>query len=291
MKYDFTITGYTGLTGLLGSPVSHSLSPLMHNEAFRLLGLDYVYLCFDVGEDTLETAVKGLKACGIRGFNLTMPDKNRMAELADGLSPAAQMIGAVNTVVNEGGKLMGHNTDGIGFMRSAREAGFEPEGQTMTILGAGGAATAICAQAALDGIQTLNIFARPSSRFHQRTLQLVDAVNRITGCRAALYDLADTEALKSSLLNSTLLVNATSVGMAPDTGHSVLEDTSLFHPGLTVADIIYNPRETKFLSLAKAAGCRTFNGLHMLLYQGAEAFRLWTGRQMPVESIKEKYYI
>ena len=126
MKYDFTITGYTGLTGLLGSPVSHSLSPLRHNEAFRLLGLDYVYLCFDVGEDTLEAAVKGLKACGIRGFNLTMPDKNRMAELADGLSPAAQMIGAVNTVVNEGGKLMGHNTDGIGFMRSAREAGFEP---------------------------------------------------------------------------------------------------------------------------------------------------------------------
>ena len=122
-----------------------------------------------MGEDTLEAAVKGLKACGIRGFNLTMPDKNRMAELADGLSPAAQMIGAVNTVVNEGGKLMGHNTDGIGFMRSAREAGFEPEGQTMTILGAGGAATAICAQAALDGIQTLNIFARPSSRFHQRT--------------------------------------------------------------------------------------------------------------------------
>ena len=152
MNYDFTITGHTGFTGLLGNPVTHSLSPLMHNEAFRILDLDYVYLCFNVGEDTLETAVKGLIACGIRGFNLTMPDKNRMAELADELSLAAQMIGAVNTVVNESGKLMGHNTDGLGFMHSMREVGFDPKGQTMTIFGAGGAASAICVQAALDGI-------------------------------------------------------------------------------------------------------------------------------------------
>ena len=170
MNCNTSITGHTGLTGLLGSPVFHSLSPMMHNEAFRILGLDYVYLCFDVGEDTLETAVRGLKACGIRGFNLTMPDKNKMAELAYELSPAAQMIGAVNTVVHENGKLIGHNTDGIGFMRSALEAGFHAAGSTMTILGAGGASTAICAQAALDGVKTLNIFARPTSRFHQRTL-------------------------------------------------------------------------------------------------------------------------
>ena len=290
MNHTYSITGHTGLTGLLGSPVSHSLSPMMHNEAFQLLGLDYVYLCFDVGEDSLETAVKGLKACGIRGFNLTMPDKNRMTELADELSPAARMIGAVNTVVNENGTLVGHNTDGVGFMRSARESGFQPAGQTMTILGAGGASTAICAQAALDGIKTLNIFARPTSRFHQRTLHLVDEINSTTNCRAALYDLADTSSLKTALRESSLLVNATSVGMAPDTEHSILEDPAFFHSRLMVADIIYNPRETRFLQQAKSTGCAVFNGLHMLLYQGAEAFRLWTGHEMPVEPIKEKYF-
>ena len=161
MEQNFSITGRTGLTGLLGSPVAHSLSPLMHNEAFRQLGLDYVYLCFDVKEAKLETAVQGLKACGIRGFNLTMPDKNRMAELADELSPAASIIGAVNTVVNENGRLIGHNTDGTGFMRSVADAGLSIQGASMTIFGAGGASTAICAQAALDGAKNLYIFCTP----------------------------------------------------------------------------------------------------------------------------------
>ena len=264
-----SITGRTGLTGLLGSPVSHSLSPLMHNEAFRILGLDYVYLCFDVKEDRLEEAVKGLRACGIRGFNLTMPDKNRMAELADELSPAAEIIGAVNTVVNDQGRLIGHNTDGVGFLRSVQDAGLSIAGQNLTILGAGGAATAICAQAALDGAAAIRIFARPQSRFHQRTLEL---------------------ALKKALETSLLLINATSVGMAPDTEHSLIEDMSLLPPSLTVADIIYNPRETRLLRLARESGHKTFNGMYMLLYQGAEAFRLWTGMEMPVEEIRGKYF-
>ena len=290
MEQNISITGHTGLTGLLGSPVTHSLSPLMHNESFRQLGLDYVYLCFDVGEDKLETAVQGLKACGIRGFNLTMPDKNRMAELADELTPAAGMIGAVNTVVNENGRLVGHNTDGLGFMRSVADAGLSIRGASMTIFGAGGASTAICAQAALDGVKNLYIFARPESRFRQRTLKLVDSINHSTECRAVLCDQSDHSALKQALEDSSLLVNATSVGMAPDTDHSILEDISLLHQGLTVADIIYNPRETRFLRLAREAGCRTFNGMYMLLYQGAEAFRLWTGQEMPVELIKDKYF-
>ena len=178
MEQNLSITGRTGLTGLLGSPVAHSLSPLMHNEAFRLLGLDYVYLCFDVGEEQLETAVSGLKACGVRGFNLTMPDKNRMAELADELSPAASIIGAVNTVVNEDGRLIGHNTDGTGFLRSVADAGLSVPGMSMTIFGAGGASTAICAQAALDGLKNLYIFARPSSRFRRRTQKLADTISR-----------------------------------------------------------------------------------------------------------------
>ena len=132
-----TITGHTKLTGLLGSPVAHSISPMMHNEAFNRLGLDYVYLCFDVGTDGLKTAVSGLKEIGIRGFNCTMPDKNLMCELADELSPAASMIGAVNTVVNENGKLIGHNTDGMGYMMAVRDAGHNIIGKNMTLLGAG----------------------------------------------------------------------------------------------------------------------------------------------------------
>ena len=131
------ITGHTRLTGLLGSPVAHSVSPLMHNEAFRQLGLDYVYLCFDVKEEGLKTAVEGLKMAGIRGFNLTMPNKNKMVELVDCLSPAAGLIGAVNTVVNNDGILIGHNTDGIGFMRSVKDAGYDIIGQEMTVMGAG----------------------------------------------------------------------------------------------------------------------------------------------------------
>lgn len=285
-----TITGHTGLTALLGSPVSHSISPLMHNEAFRQLGLDYVYLCFEVTEDTLPEAVAGLKTCGIRGFNLTMPNKNKIVELLDELSPAARMIGAVNTVVNDGGKLIGYNTDGIGYMQAARDAGHDLTGKVITVMGAGGAATAICAQAALDGVKKIHIFARPTSRFRERTQNLVNTINSSTSCEAVLHDNADTAALKAAAGESYLLLNATSVGMAPHTDASVIQDTSIFRPDLVVSDVIYNPQETLLLRQAKKAGCQTFNGMYMLLYQGAEAFRLWTGHDMPVALIKEKFF-
>lgn len=143
------ITGHTQLTGLLGSPVAHSISPMMHNEAFRQLGLDYAYLAFDVGTDQLEKAADGLRALNVRGFNLTMPDKNLMCSLCDRLSPAAEIIGAVNTVVNDNGIFTGYMTDGIGYMRSVEDAGHHIIGKKMTLLGAGGAASAILVQAAL----------------------------------------------------------------------------------------------------------------------------------------------
>lgn len=284
------ITGHTQLTALLGSPVAHSISPLMHNEAFAQLGLDYVYLCFDVNEDSLETAVNGLKAAGIRGFNLTMPNKNLMAQLADRLSPAAQLLGAVNTVVNDNGLLTGYNTDGIGYMRSVQDAGYDVIEKTITVMGAGGAASAICAQAALDGVKKIHIFARPTSRFWERTVKLADTINQTTGCRVLVHEHGDTSALRDALQESALLVNGTSVGMAPDTDRTILSDTSLLHPDLIVSDVIYNPRKTRLLAEAEAAGCRTFNGMYMLLYQGAEAFRLWTGLDMPVDVIKAKYF-
>ncbi len=284
-----TITGHTKLTGLLGSPVAHSISPMMHNEAFNQLGLDYVYLCFDVGTDGLKTAVNGLKQIGIRGFNCTMPDKNLMCELADELSPAASMIGAVNTVVNENGRLIGHNTDGIGYMQAVRDAGHNIIGKTMTLLGAGGAATAISVQAALDGVANINIFSI-RDQFFDRAQKTVDLINSNTNCHAALYDLADDSELRKSIAASDILTNGTSVGMAPNIDNCIITDKNIFHNNLIVSDIIYNPEETKLLSMAKASGCQVFNGLYMLLYQGAEAFKIWTGKDMPVDIIKEKYF-
>ena len=285
-----TITGHTSLTALLGSPVAHSISPMMHNESFRYHNLDYVYLCFDVNEEGLAIAVDGLKKIGIRGFNLTMPNKNKMIEFVDHLSPAGELIGAINTVVNDDGILTGHNTDGVGFMRSLEDAGHNVIGKTMTVLGAGGAATAICAQAALDGVKCIHIFARTTSRFWNRTAEFVKKINEMTNCQAILHDNDDKEALRQALEESALLVNASSVGMAPNTDASLIEDPSYFHQGLIVYDAIYNPRETKLLRLAREAGCETCNGLYMLLYQGAEAFRIWTGKEMPVDLIKEKYF-
>ena len=284
------ITGHTQLTALLGSPVAHSISPLMHNEAFRLLDLDYTYLCFDVNEDDLETAVMGLKACGIRGFNLTMPNKNKIVEFLDQLSPAARLIGAVNTVVNDHGLLTGYNTDGVGYMQAVKDAGYHIIGKTITIMGAGGAATAICAQAALDGVEKIHIFARKTSRFWERTQNLVENINSTLPCQTILHENGDKNALAQAISESTLLLNATSVGMAPNTESTIIEDTSLYHPELVVSDVIYNPQETRFLREAREAGCHTFNGMYMLLYQGAEAFRLWTGKEMPVQEIKAKFF-
>ena len=284
------ITGTTRLTGLLGSPVSHSISPLMHNEAFRLLHLDYVYLCFDVGEKSLPEAVAGLKACGIAGFNLTMPDKTAVIPLLDRVSLGAELIGAVNTVVTENGCLTGYNTDGIGFMQSVRDAGIDPKGAVFTLMGGGGAATAIAVQAALDGAAEINIFVRPQSRFNSRTLHMASAVSEKTKCAVNVHDSADSRALKDALERSSLLINGTSVGMSPHENETILPDTSMLDPHLTVADVIYHPRQTRLLREAAEKGCRTFNGMYMLLYQGAEAFRLFTGHEMPVEIIRSKYF-
>lgn len=283
------ITGHTKLTGLLGSPVAHSISPLMHNESFRMLGLDYVYLCFDVPEDNLETVFNGLKKLDIAGFNCTMPDKTLICQLVDDLSPAASMIGAVNTVVNDNGKFIGHNTDGIGYMQSVKDAGYDITGSTMTLLGAGGAASSIFVQAALDGVKNINIFSI-KDRFWEKAERMVEAVNKNTDCTARLMELGDDALLADSIADSQILTNATSVGMAPNVDGCIVSDSSMLPEGLIVSDVIYNPMETKLLKMAKERGCKTFNGMYMLLYQGAEAFKIWTGREMPVEHIKKLYF-
>ena len=286
------ISGRTGLICLLGSPVSHSISPAMHNEAFRLLGLDYRYLAFDVGEDVLPAAVEGLKALGACGWNLTMPDKSRMAKLCDKLSPAARLTGSVNTVVNDHGVLTGHTTDGYGYMESIRQAGFGPEGKTMTLLGGGGAAVAVCTQAALDGMKEIRVFNR-KGRSLSRMDEMAERLKKASSCRIISCDLADQESLSASIRESDILTNASSVGMGRDPDDAdacLIREPQMLHPGLIVSDLIYEPRQTRLLRMAEAQGCRTLNGLYMLLYQGAAAFQLWTGERMPVDRIREKFF-
>lgn len=283
------ITGHTRLTGLLGSPVAHSISPQMHNEAFRQLGLDYVYLAFDVGTDQLKTAVDGLKVMNVRGFNLTMPDKNKILDYVDHISPAVEFCGAANTIVNDNGILTAYTTDGIGYMEAVKEAGHDIIGKKMTLLGAGGAASSVLVQAALDGVKEIDIFSRRSKSFEQMQ-KIVNQINEKMDCKASIYDIKDETQMKRSIGESVILTNGTNVGMAPDTDNCIITDESVFRPDLIVSDVIYNPRETKLMQIARSHGCQAFNGLYMLLFQGAAAFKLWTGVDMPVSVVKEKYF-
>lgn len=282
------ISGYTKLIGLIGTPIKHSLSPAMHNTSFEALGLDYVYLCFDMGKDDIKTAVEGFKKMGLRGWNVTMPLKNIMPTLCDELSLASKISGAVNTVVNDNGKLTGYTTDGIGFMESCIDAGHDIIGKKMALLGAGGAATAILVQAAIDGVKEISVFSL-RDEFYPRVKEIISKLNAETNCHVSLFDFDDT-ILKQEIDNSDILVNATSVGMAPDVDGCLIKDETFFHDGLIVSDVVYNPIETKLLKMAKQAGCHVFNGTYMTLYQGAESFKLWTGKDMPIDLMKKTVF-
>lgn len=283
------ITGKTVLTGLIGKPVAHSISPMMHNEAFRYLGLDYVYLAFDVESEKLNAAVEGLKVLGVKGFNVTMPHKNQVCTLVDSLSPAARLGGAVNTVLNENGRLKGFTTDGKGFMRAVESDGLNLEGEKMTLLGAGGAGVSIMVQAALDGVEEISVF-NSKSPFYYRAEKIIDELKNETGCRIKIYDYDDPTRLNREIDDSKILVNATSVGMSPNLEQCIIKDFSILRKDLYVFDAIYEPRETMLLKEAAQCGCRVQNGLNMLLYQGAESFKIWTGKEMPVEWIKERIF-
>ena len=283
------ITGHTGLLCLLGSPVAHSMSPAMHNEACKQLGLDYRYLAFDVPEDEMPKAVEGLRTLGARGWNITFPGKNIMCKLADKVSPASEIAGACNTIVNDNGVLTAYTTDGIGFMRAVKESGVNIIGETMTLFGAGGAASAILIQAALDGVKKINVFNVRDS-FYARAEEILKQLNDRTDCVVTLHEFDDSEVLKASIAESRILVNGTNVGMAPNVDRTLITDTSVFRPDLFVFDVIYSPQETRLLREAREAGCQTSNGMYMLLYQGAASFELWTGKEMPVDIIKEKYF-
>ena len=280
------ITGHTELIGLMAYPIRHSSSPAMQNEAFAKLGLDYAYLAFEVDNDTLEDAIKGLRALRMRGSNVSMPNKTVVHKYLDKLSPAAEMCGAVNTIVNDDGVLTGHITDGIGYMAALKDNDIDVIGKKMTIVGAGGAATAIEIQAALDGVAEMSIF-NVKDKFWANAEETVRKINEKTNCKATLYNLADLDKLKEEIADSYLFANATGMGMKPLEGKTYIPDKSFFRPDLIVTDVVYFPREPEMLRIAKEVGCKTMNGLGMMLFQGSAAFELWTGQPMPIEYMKD----
>lgn len=280
------ITGHTELIGLMAYPIRHSSSPAMQNEAFATLGLDYAYLAFEVDNDTLEDAVKGLRALKLKGSNVSMPNKTVVHKYLDEVSPAAKLCGAVNTIVNNDGVLVGHITDGIGYMQSLKEEGIDVIGKKMTIVGAGGAATAIEIQAALDGVKEISIF-NIRDKFWENAIETVEKINKNTSCKATLYDLADLDKLKEEIADSYLFANATGMGMKPLEGQTYIPDKSFFRPDLIVTDVVYSPKETEMLRMAKEVGCKTMNGMGMMLFQGSAAFELWTGKPMPIGHMKD----
>ena len=287
---DNRISGHTGLLALIGSPVGHSGSPAMYNYSFARLGLDYVYVAFDIKEDQTNDAIAAMKTFKMRGMNVTMPCKTAACQYMDRLSPAAQIIGAVNTIVNDDGVLTGHMTDGEGFVRNLSDHGVDVKGKKITIAGGGGAATAIQVQCALDGAASICIFNRKDA-FWGRTLETAEKIRRaVPECQVEVYDIADTEKMTEEIRSSQIFVNATVVGMKPMDGETVVKDTKAFYPGLVVADVVYNPEETRLLREAKEAGCVCIGGKGMLLWQGVAAFKLYTGLDMPVQEVKERFF-
>ena len=281
------IDGYTRLVAVVANPIKHSISPFIHNSAFEATNTNGVYLAWEVDATELAETVANIRRYQMYGINLSMPYKEQVIPYLDQLSEEACLIGAVNTVVNREGTLIGYNTDGKGFFKSLPS--FKISRKRLVLLGAGGAAKAILAQAILDGVSQISVFVRSSSM--GKTRPYLEKIQNATGFRVDLFALEDVQNLQDSITKADLLVNATSVGMD---GSSQPIPTSIVLPEkLLVADVIYQPFETPFLKWARNQGNQSINGLGMLLYQAAEAFELWTGKEMPTdqiwESLKQKY--
>ncbi len=282
------ISGTTKLVGLLGSPVTQSMSPAMHTASFAKMGIDAVYLGFDVQPEQLESVVKGFAEAGVTGYNVTMPCKTKVLPYLDELTPVAELMGAVNTVVIKDGKSIGDNTDGAGFVRNMKLHGFEPEGKVITVAGAGGAGSAVFTQLALDGVVAINIFNRHDD-FWDVTQKKIMELSSKTGVPMVLGDLDDKELLARAIKNSDLFVNATRVGMAPIEDECVI-DEDMLHEGLFVADTVYEPRETKLIRMAKEHNLQTAPGLGMLLQQAALGEKIWFDVDMPTDYIEEEFF-
>lgn len=292
MTYYDCVDGKTSLIGLFASPVKHTLSPKMHNMSFRRLGLNYIYVPFDIPKDNLEYAIQSARTLNMRGFNVSMPNKVKIIPFLDEISTEAKFIGAVNTVVNDQGRLIGHNTDGIGYMKSLSDKGIIIKDRKMTLLGGGGAATSIAIQAALDGVAEISIFNR-NDEFFLQALKIAEVINKdmkSVSCNVSVNKLENESLLKNEIADSDILTNATCLGMHPLEGQSLITSNSWLHENLIVSDIVYNPRQTRLLQQATKTGCFALNGLGMMLWQGAKAFEIWTDHQMPIDYVKEQMF-
>ena len=287
------ITGHTELVGLMAYPIRHTQSPTTHNLAYDKNGDDVIQLAFEVDNDSLKDAVQSIRALKMLGSNISMPNKTVVHKYLDEVDEAAKLCGAINTVVNMRdengqvtGKLKGYNTDGMGYWQGLKEEGIDFKGMKMVLIGTGGAATAIAVRGALDGIAEIEIF-NIKDKFWANAEETVKKIRENTDCIVNLYDLDDKDKLREEIADSYLFAQATGVGMKPLEGQTVVPDETYFRPDLIVTDTVYAPRETETLRLAKKAGCKTMNGLGMMLFQGDAAFHLWTGKHMPIDHMKE----
>jgi len=269
-------SGGTKLIALIGDPVERSLSPTMHNAAFEALGLDYAYLALRVPHVALEGAIASARVINMIGMNVTHPHKIDILGLLDELDESASMVGAVNTAKNDGGKLIGYNTDGAGAVRALESEVGKLSGRKVLLLGAGGAARAIAFSLAEEGAE-LTIANRTASRARE----LAAAIKRNFGVDVGQTGTGRME-LARAIERADILVNATTVGMYPDVNRALVT-ADMMHRGLIVNDIVYEPLQTRLLKEAKKAGARTVTGLGMLIHQGALSFEIWTGRRAPIK--------
>ncbi|MCT6858841.1 MAG: shikimate dehydrogenase [Apilactobacillus sp.] len=282
------IDGHTILIGLMAYPIRHSMSPKMHNNAFAKLGLNYAYLVFDIDGEQIGDGIKALRTLDMRGSNISMPNKQKVIPFLDELDESARLTNSVNTIVNNDGVLKGYTTDGIGFMKSLEDEGLDITGQRMVLTGAGGAGTPIAIQAALDGVSHIVIFNRKGDAQWQQAEHNVEIINNETEATAELFDLADTDKFKEEIGKCDIYCDSTAVGMHPLEDEALISDPSWFHKDMIVVDTVYAPSETKLMKVAKQAGVNhVLNGLGMMLEQGAAAFKLWTGKEMPVDYIHD----
>jgi shikimate dehydrogenase len=274
----------TELIGLIGHPIKHSYSPFIQNYAFELMNLDYVYLPFDVPAENLKSAVNSVLALGLKGLNVTLPHKEKIIAFLDELSEEASTIGAVNTVVNDHGKLFGYNTDANGILETLLPYKDKISGSNMTVIGAGGSARAV--------IYTLLRHFKPARvNIINRTPQRADTLMSHFSLKMR-YDSFHTYELfppdnVEVLSNSRLIINATTQGMFPDVDDTITDIEESFNEEQIVFDLVYNPARTKFLQLAAGQGATVLGGMKMLISQAAKSFALWTGVEMPVEKISE----
>jgi shikimate dehydrogenase len=274
------ISGKTKVCGVIGDPIEHTLSPIMHNAAFNALNLDYVFLAFKVKPAEVENAMNGMRALSIRGLNVTMPHKNTVINYLDKLDPAAKTINSVNTILNREGKLFGFNTDGVGALKALRQNGVEPKGRKVLLLGAGGAARAIAFTMVKEADELAVL-----SRTVKQAKELANLLEKTVNKKIVAGSLLPSE-IQHNLQDSDILINATSVGMKPNANDSPVVP-KLLRPDLAVMDIVYNPIETKLAKDAKAAGAKVVSGVEMLIYQGAASFEIWTGKSAPVEVMRQ----